>query len=451
MIERTTLKSRARSKRPTDRLLRARLLGLLRARLLGLLAWLAVFASSVRAEEPVPVLTRDAAIRLGLVRNPELMALRQQHGIAAAGVVIAKTYPFNPVLETEIRAAGPESAGVTNSPSQVYKILVDVEIRGQGRIRRAAAAATLSRTDWEIAAQETALAVRVARAYDTVLYRYAKQRLLDETIEENKRAVIQVEELIRATQLKPVDLIIIRTELDDVMAQLQAGHTTLVVASHDLYRALGLVSEQYRLDPDAPLPAQSFDAEALIKTALERRADLQARQCAVAEAEARVRLEVANRFGNANLGPSYEYDSSRVNLIGAQLSLPLPALNTHRGEIMQRQAELARTTAELRQSEIQVRQDVHAALARLERARAWLDTYRKQVIPNLDKALTDVKKLFETPNSGVDLLRVIDIQRKRLKARDIELDAILEVRQALNDLAAAVGDPAVAVTEAPAP
>ena len=220
---------------------------------LGLLAWLVLPAISARAADAVPVLTLEAAIHLGLERNPELMALRQQHGVAAGGVVVARTYPFNPVIETEVRQAnGPESAGITNRVSIVSKTFLEVELRGQGRRRREGAEAALSRTDWEIAAQETALAVRVARAYDTVLHRYAKQRLLEETIEENKRAVIQVEGLIKARQLRPVEGIIIRTELDDVIAQLQAGHTTLVVASHELYRALGLVEEQYQLDAGAP-------------------------------------------------------------------------------------------------------------------------------------------------------------------------------------------------------
>jgi hypothetical protein len=40
-----------------------------------------------------------------LQNNPELAALRQQHGIAAAGVVIARTYPFNPLWEGKIRPA----------------------------------------------------------------------------------------------------------------------------------------------------------------------------------------------------------------------------------------------------------------------------------------------------------------------------------------------------------
>src|SRR5260221_7545024 len=46
-------------------------------------------------KEPVlSTLTLDAAIRWSLEHNPEIMALRQQHGIAAAGIVIAYTYPF---------------------------------------------------------------------------------------------------------------------------------------------------------------------------------------------------------------------------------------------------------------------------------------------------------------------------------------------------------------------
>ena len=41
--------------------------------------------------EPPPALSLEAAIRWALEYNPELAALRQQHGIAAAAVVIART------------------------------------------------------------------------------------------------------------------------------------------------------------------------------------------------------------------------------------------------------------------------------------------------------------------------------------------------------------------------
>src|SRR5204863_1928443 len=114
-----------------------------------------------------------------------------------------------------------------------------------------------------------------------------------------------------------------------------------------------------------------------------RRSDLKARAAAVEEAAARLQLEKANRYGNPNLGPAYEYDPSRTNLIGAQFTLPLPVFNTHKGEIMQRETELARANSEQRQAVVQVAQEVHAAEARLESARAWADTYRDKIVPNL--------------------------------------------------------------------
>jgi hypothetical protein len=69
----------------------------------------------------------------------------------------------------------------------------------------------------------------------------------------------------------------------------------------------------------------------------------------------------------------------------------------------------------------------------------------------LEKSLKDIVTLFEARAPGVDLLRVIDVQRKLLHARDLELDAAFEVRMALADLAAAVGDPSLAMGPCPKP
>src|SRR5262249_14241301 len=136
------------------------------------------------------------------------------------------------------------------------------------------------------------------------------------------------------------------------------------------------------------------------------------------------------------------YDNSRVNLVGAQFILPIPVLNTHTGDIEQRRAERDRAALELRQNEVAVQQDVAAALQRRQQARAWGAGYQKSILPNLKTALEQMLALFE--RGGVDFLRVIDVRRKLLRARDTYLDALYELTQAQADLAAAVGDPAIA-------
>jgi len=235
-------------------------------------------------------------------------------------------------------------------------------------------------------------------------------------------------------------------------AQLVPGQAALIAAWQDLYRALGVTQGSFNLLGGFATPAQvEYHEDELLQTALEQRPDLRAHQIAVNQADALVRLERANRYGNPNIGPSYEDNETRSQFIGVQFSLPLPVLNTHRGEIQQREAERARAVLELRQTDVMIRQDVRAALARLEQARKLVDTYHGEVVPNLEDAFKKIRALFEANTPGADVLRLIDVQRKLLAARDAELDAIFELRQAYADLALALGDPQVAVAPEPNP
>jgi cobalt-zinc-cadmium efflux system outer membrane protein len=399
-----------------------------------------------------PRLTLERAVTWGLAYNPELAAIRQQRGVARAGLVIARTYPFNPNYETRVRHnSGPISAAITNRVSQEHSILLELEIRGQGNYRRQEAMATMSRTDWEIASQELGHALAIVRAFDTAVYRQEKLRLLNDTITLDRQIADQTARLVEAGKLRSADLIVARTEIDDAIAQAGPGRTALIGALYDLRRAMGTVDEPIELDGTLTRPLPGYDEGDLVNAALERRPDRALRRAAVAEAEARVRLAIANRYGNPTLGPTYEMDPTRVSLLGATLTIPLPALNTHQGEIWQRQAERSRAELELRQTEIGIAQDVHAALARLAAARNRVSVYQTQVLPHLQASFKDMEQLFLQGDPGVDALRVIDVRRKLLRARDGFLDAIFELDQAQADLAAAVGDPSLAYVADPEP
>jgi cobalt-zinc-cadmium efflux system outer membrane protein len=414
-----------------------------------------VYAADPPAQAPAPrpqppVIALDQAVLWALQNNPEIAALRQQHGIAAAAVVIAQTYPFNPIWEAKVRpAVGPASAGITNAVSNEHKVLIDVEIRGQGRYRRQGAAAALTRTDWEIANQELALGIRVIRAYQAVLYRLEKLQLIRRTIALNEEAFRQAEKFAKTGgSVREADLILIRTELANSQAQLALGRSTLSPVWFELRRALGLLEQPFLPTGQLETPSQNWDPDLLSQAALRLRPDFHARHAAVAEAEARLRLAIADRYGNPNLGPAYEYDPTRVNLIGVQFTIPLPVFNTHEGDILQRRAEQTRALLDLRQTEFLVRQDVQAALARVYRARELVDTYQRSVVPGLEKSINRMNLLFRRAEPGVDVLRVIDVTRKYLAGLDVELDARWELAQAQADLAAAVGDPALIVAPA---
>jgi cobalt-zinc-cadmium efflux system outer membrane protein len=395
---------------------------------------------------------REAMVRWALENNPEMAAIRQQRGIAAAGVVLAATYPFNPVFESRVEgASGPESAGITNVVLNEHKVLLELELHGQRDYREQAAAAAMTRTEWEVAFQEIQLATRVLRAFDGVLYRIEKLRLADERIRLNESAANQILKLREQGKLSPADLILILTEVDDSKAQRGASDLALVTAEYELRRAAGAVGEPFEPEGSLERTAPLVDQDALMSAALERRPDLRAKQAAIAEAEAKVRLETSNRYGNPTLGPSYGLDPTRVSSLGVTLIVPLPTFNTHRGEILQRQAEQARAVLELQQVNVQVQQDVQSAVARLRRAKTLVESYEKQVLPNLRKSLEAVEKLFAQGEPGVDVVRVLEIRRNLLRGRDAYLDALWEQAQAEADLVGAVGDLAMVFGQSGSP
>jgi cobalt-zinc-cadmium efflux system outer membrane protein len=130
-------------------------------------------------------------------------------------------------------------------------------------------------------------------------------------------------------------------------------------------------------------------------------------------------------------------------MIGPQVNVPLPVANTSRGQVFQSEVEHALAADTVRQTEVNVRQDVAAALARLAATERQTDQFRTKILPELRQAVSDMEKLFQAGEPGVDVLKVIDVRRKLLQARDGYLDALSAVRQSRADLAAAVGEPAL--------
>jgi outer membrane protein, heavy metal efflux system len=261
----------------------------------------------------------------------------------------------------------------------------------------------------------------------------------------NQQAADQVRLLVERGALRPADLILARAAVNDVQVQLGAARTALVGARRDFYRALGTLD--FALAPAGTLdrPPPDGPPERLVEYALGQRPDLLARQAEVARAEAQTRFELADRIGNLTVGPMTEYNETRADFVGVQVSAPIPVFNRHQGLIAQRRAEAARARLDLRQLEIEVRQDAPAAITRVREARAWVETYQKQALPDLSKALADLERLFEQGQPGVDVLRVLDVRRTLLRAQDGLLDALWAYTQALADLAQAVGDPALAM------
>ena len=391
------------------------------------------------------LLTLSDSVRYALEHNPQLIVLREQHGIAAAGVVIAKTYPFNPIYQGSFQDAHGPPGSVDNPFLQQHQVTLEVELRHQRSYREQAAFAALSRTDWEIAGQEMTFAINATRAFDAVLYRQRKLAVAEEALRLNQQGADQAKQLVERGTLKSGDLIVSRAEVSDVRSQLSLSRTALISARRDYYRALGIADGSADPTGEMERSIPTKPTEFWLSTANELRPELFARAAAVREAGANAALQRSNRFGNPAFGPFYEFDNSRVTFVGAAVQLAIPVLNCHTGEIRQAEAQLTQAQLNVRQTEIEIWQDVTLAAANVAETQQSVEIYRNDILPSLRKGLEDTDLLFQQGQGGVDVLRVLDVRRKLLKAEDGYLDALLAYTSAIADLAQAVGDPSVAM------
>ena len=389
-------------------------------------------------------LTLRAAVQWALERNPALATFRRNRGIAEAAVQISRQYPFNPIIQDFTwYAQGPlinRGASVTNPIFNEHTSRLDLELRHQGKYRRAMAQAALTRTQWEIAAQELLTSIQVIRAFNTLVYRQGKYRLLEEGAQLTDQVVGFTKQLVEQGTLGSADLLLANADVVETRNGLAAARSVLVVAENDLRRALGMIDESFAVDGTLEKAYVPPPVSILVQAGLERRPDLHGLQFAVREAEQRLNLEVANRYGNPSLGPAMEESESSVTFVGIWMIWQLPVLNTRRGEIRQRRAELARASEALSQGEIQIQLDVSTALARLNRAEGTVKNFANNVLPNLRQTREEFDKLYQAGQPGVTLQQIIDIRRRLLRTRDAYLDALFELSQAQTDLATAVAD-----------
>jgi outer membrane protein TolC len=388
-------------------------------------------------------LTREEAVQQALAQNPVLATVRKQSGYAETALIVAKTYPYNPVYTGYV--AYNSGGDTSNRVYLEHYVSLEVELRGQKKIRRAVAAAVVQRIEWEIAHQEIGAMMATIRAYNAVVYRQQKVEFLNASIKANELAFEQIRKNFDAGKIKANDLLLARVDLDSSRAQRSQARTALAVARSELRRQLGTLDDAFAVIGDLDVQLTSAEADAFTQLALGQRADLQARRSALCEAEAALRLMIANRFGNPSFGPFYEYDPTRVSTFGARLSMPLAIFNSKKAEIHKIETDVMKIRSEVQQIELQAMQDVQAALNRLAEASQWARAYQADILPKLAKAKEEAEGQFAKSDPNMDLPRLLAIQRSFIKASENFLDARYEVSLAQADLALSTAEPALAI------
>lgn len=402
---------------------------------LGLTTLLAITVGCV-AEAQVRLGLRDA-VQLALDRNAYLSAGEQRIS-AAQGLTRQAALKPNPRLYLQ-----QENARIWQSPGLVYWRDTDtfayagitVESGGKRERRIDFASANTARVEADQALLRRQLAARVATAYWAAAGAAQVVDLLNEERQNLQQVVQYTQSRVKEGAAAGADLLRIQLEAQRVDTLLAVARQEADRGRLDLYQEIGVAAPPAVafIEPIDALRSVAVPAPAAI---LENRPEVLMAQRAVTQAEALVKLQLAN----AKPDPDYLFGYKRTAgfdsiVIGVQLNLP--TRNRNQGLIASAEADLRAARETARAVEAQVQAEFQAALRDYDLKRQLVSGD----LPDMVKNARDSARIaqFAFREGGVDVLRLLDAERIRIETQLLYTRSLAGFQQSAVALEVAAG------------
>ena len=395
-------------------------------------------------------LTAEKLAEEAFTRSRELLAARQTLAIAKGRMLQAGLRP-NPTIDVE--QTSDYLTGRSGEGNTVVGTTQVFELGGKRSKRVAVAQLEYDRAVAEVRALERQIAAEIRSAYAQALAAARQLDIAERLIALDQELARVTEARLREGDVAPLDLNLVRVEVDRLRAQsvqsradLEVQFVTLrTLAGFDLTEALTLAPALER----PPLVGMTLSAATEI--ALRERVDLQAARIAEELGDARIKLAESQR--TPNLAASVRYSRSRSvfdetpigtlndidHLLTVGVSIEIPIRNRNQGEIAA--AVGKKTQAKYRREFVEaiVKRDVALALNRCAAAAQSLAIYGGQVLPRAEENLRTIRAAY-----GFGEMPVMDViaEQRRLVENQTQYNAALrDYYTSLAELERALGKP----------
>jgi outer membrane protein TolC len=293
-----------------------------------------------------PLSLRDVAA-LAVLNDPDLVAARAQHDVAAADLLTAGLPP-DPSITGGFAAL---LSGPGTMPAITAGFTQDVGALITYRATRQAAEAGLAQVDagilwqeWQVASQAEQLAVAISADQANVASLETDNTVLSSVYRATQAQIAQGNLTLNEGAVSMAALAGVQSALD----------TARQSAAHDQNQLDALLG----LEPGTVIPLAMVDvaplAQGVVEPALatlaQRRPDLIALRYGYTQADAKLRAAILSQFLPLSLGGTGGRDTSGVYSAGPQVTLTLPLFNRNRGAIAAAQATRAALAAQYQAS-----------------------------------------------------------------------------------------------------
>ena len=397
-------------------------------------------------EQSITPLELEAALEWTLSCNPDLITLRQNLGVSAEAVGVARLFPtnLNPTLSVDVRPwvfarePGPEVGRLQTLIS--VSLSQPVELGHRQAYRVSIAEAMYSQTSWNILQAELLALVQTYRLYETAAYRREKSRVAEELAEFNNRLLDTLRRQLEANQVPAADVVLAEVENQTTAQHVETARQEYVAAVAELRQQIGVADRVGWIEPTGalklPQPFAVQDETALLQTALASRPEVQAARAQAAGSGTAVCLARADRIPVPSLGPAYEKDEAGASFYGMVLSTPVPVWNAGKPMVRQREAEHCRDLVALAQLQQKIILQVRADLVRWNQAQQLVSRTIALTEPTVSQAAR-MDRLFEAGQA--DVVKLFTVRQRLIEAENTQLDALWQATQAYADLLTALG------------
>jgi cobalt-zinc-cadmium efflux system outer membrane protein len=419
----------------------------------------AILPNAVRAQVPIapgppdapvlavaPQIDLETALQWTLQYNPNLVATRQGLNVSAEAVNVARHFPMslNPTVTVDVAPwvfeRQPNGQVDQLDRSIVLSWLQPIELGHRQAFREQMAQAQYCQTQWTVLQTELAALVLTYRSHQTALYRREKLSIAQELNGFNGRLVEIIRRQSEANQAAAADVVLAEVENQTTIQQLESARQDYITALADLRQQIGIPGVAATAEPNGPfrVPENQIPGagEALVRVAQESRAEVQAAAAAAMSSKAALQLARADRIPIPSLGPHYERNETGATFYGLSLSTPVPILNAGNSMVCQREAEYRRDCVAWEQARQQVAAQVLAVEVKWTQAMQAAERTHQQLEP-IRRQAERMERLYQAGQT--DLLKLLQVRRQFIVARNVELDAAWMAIGAYADLLAATG------------
>ena len=408
-----------------------------------------VSVSFAMANEPTPpTLSMNQALAEAFARSPVLQARKAELEQAEGRLQTAKIFPFNP--EVTVEAARREGPIETNT-DRAFKVGQEIQIGGQRRRGTAQATAKLEASRAQLLREERLLAARVRAAFVEAL----RARELLEVERANTDLARSLADVARkrfdSGAVAQMEINLAQVQVGRAERDLRLAEGAYEVAKTVLAEVVGLdPSQPPELDGELDIPARTLlPLEELLAVAGENRADLEFFRRNIEAAQARIELSRRQRVPNLELEGFYGREEGTDRLLGGEVKIRIPLFNRNQGRIAEARAAHRQTLAENEVTELQVRQEVAASLARYRASHAASLDLQQQVLGTFEENLELLERSFEAGKTG--WTEVLVFRREFVEIQRDYIESVTDTRLAGIELDLAAGVNPTTMSEEPKP